>query len=56
MALKDKAKGFVPPWFEYGVFDPFLVGIREDAPDWAKQQYQRWVEDREEDKKTMTKY
>ncbi|ERJ00097.1 hypothetical protein LJB68_13980 [bacterium 210820-DFI.6.52] len=56
MAFVDKGKGDVPPWFEYGIFNPFLEGIREDAPDWAKQQYQEWLKDREEDKKTLTKF
>lgn len=55
MALKDKGKDTVPAFYEYGIFDPWLSGIRDDAPEWAKKEYEEYLKQKEEDKKTLTK-
>lgn len=56
MALKEKGKDWIRPFYRYAVFkDGRLTGIRDDAPEWAKKDYADWARRIEEDKKTMTK-
>lgn len=44
----------LPKFWEYSTFDEekgCINGVREDAPQWAKDEYQEWEKMREEMKK-----
>lgn len=50
MVVKDKLKDFLPPFLDYVVTGPDgfgWVGVRDDAPQWAKDAYEKWRDERE---------
>lgn len=56
MALLEKKKDWLPKFHPYVVFsEKGWSGVRDDAPEWAKEDFKRWKAEREECKKTLEK-
>lgn len=58
MALVEKCKDFLPKFFPYAVYSEMglgWVGVTEDAPEWAKEDFKKWKAKQEECKKTLEK-